>query len=265
VIWRLWQLGRSSPLAWEGTAMMTVFLLLTAFSRAQFGDPTTNRYIYVTVAILLVLLIGIAPKGGFGTAGSIALVALACISIPVNLDDLHAGGRDLRLTSDVAKAELGAVEISRRTVDPNYTPPLRSFYGVPSAAYFAAIDRYASSPAEGPDDIAHADEHARERADSVLIAALPVRLDPSKGPARSCRQLLNGVRLRAPAGGTIVVEARSRTTVALRRFAERYTVLGTIPPGQRRYLQIPADLAPRYPWWMRATGRSFQICRRGGA
>jgi hypothetical protein len=265
--WRLLTLGRSSPLAWEGAGMMAVFLLLTAFSRAQFGDPTTNRYIYVTVAILLVLLIGIAPEGGFGTAGSIAVVALACISIPVNLDDLHAGGRDLRLTSDVAKAELGAVEIARRTVDPNYTPPLRAFYGVPSAAYFAAIDRYASSPAEGPEDIAAADEHARERADTVLVAALPIRLVAKSPPSKGswlCQADRSGVRRLTSGVIGIYSGTTAPTTVSVRRFADRYVNLGTVPARQSRSLVIPADLAPHYRWQVRLRGRNFSTCTRRG-
>jgi hypothetical protein len=270
--WRLFQLRDTSPLAWEGAVMVVAFLLLTAVSRAQYADPTANRYVYVTVALLLVLLIGLAPSRPFSLPYALALVLLACVTIPVNLDDLRAGGRDLRLTSDVAKAELGAVEISRRTVAADYSPPLRAFYGVPAGAYLAAIDRYASSPAESPDQIAAANEHARERADAVLRAALPVRLAPAApdlpGTAgRTCIRRRSGSHFRVPPEGVEILAAGGAPIhLGIRRFASRYAELGAVPPGEGRYLRPPGDLAPRISWWGRVTGKGAKPClRKGGA
>src|SRR5262249_33426114 len=83
--------------------------------------------------------------------------------IPSNVESLQDGREDLRFTSNITSAELGALQLARSTVAPEYSPEMDLFGGVPAAPFFAATDRYGSSPADSPAEIADSPEYARRR------------------------------------------------------------------------------------------------------
>src|SRR5439155_27051314 len=103
-------------------------------------------------------------------------VAAAAI-IAENVSVLHDAYIAYRNTSDVIKADLGALEIARDRI----TFPVRldediadtAYVGVHSSVFLPAADRY-GSPADSPAQIAAAPEPARVAADKVLARSLGV-------------------------------------------------------------------------------------------
>jgi len=290
VLIRLVRLRRSSPLGWEALAMGLAFWMLTALARAQDGDPMANRYIYPSVVFLLLLAVGLAPnlaESGitvrspryYWACGVVLAIAIAVAAF--NISDFQAGRKDLRFTSNVTSAELGALELARSTVAPRYSPPLNDFFGVPSAAYFAATDRYGSSPADNPNEIASSPEYARRRADRVSLQALRVRLRPVPNgirladrpmpvpgtPRLSVRRsgrclLLRGRGLSPgavlPRSGLVIRgPGSSEAAISLKRFAK--TSVGPIPSSvasNGSFLRIAIDAERARPW-------RFQVALRG--
>ena len=248
-------LGRESPLAWEALAICVSFWGLTALARAQDNDPAAVRYVYPSAVFLLLLVSGVAPRGRPHPALAVAVLVLAALCLPSNISKMHDGERDLRNTTEVAASELGVIEIARDSVDPAFTPFLRAF-PIPAGAYLAAVDRYASSPAYSPAEIAATTNHARHRADITLVRATGLELRPARLRADGCRALRlpadlhvgeRGIGLRNTTGGEVPVR--------IRRFAATFSVgLGSIPRGGAAVLRPPSDSAPEYPWRIRAGG-----------
>jgi len=274
VLVRLVALRRSSPLGWEALAMGVSFWLLTALARAQDGDPTANRYVYPSVVFILLLGVGVSPD--FTRAGITVrssryywacglVLTLVLGAVAVNVSKFDAGRKDLRFTSDVTSAELGALELARGTVALEYSPSLNQFFGVPAGAFFAATDRYGSSPADSPSEIAHSPEYARRRADRVSLQALRVRLRPlpeGVRPANSCRWFRGGgwsPGMKLPQTGIAILGPGSHgAEVRLKRFAEGFIGPISSSPNSNgaSLLRVAADLERNRSW-------RFQIALRG--
>jgi hypothetical protein len=271
---RLWQVRRRSPLAWEAAAMTVSLLGLTALARAQEHDPTAVRYVYPSAISLLLLAVGLAPKGNPGRWATAAILALAALTMPSNIAGLQDGREDLRFTSDITSAELGALELARNSVAPEYSPEMNLFGGVPSAAFFAATDRYGSSPADSPQEIASSPEVARRRADATSIAALHVRL--REAPARTglainrgrCVKLSDqggaGAESIVPRAGLLIQSDGGSAELGLRRFANGFHPLSEeVPPRSTKLLRIPADGERHRPWRILivASKGEIAVCR----
>jgi hypothetical protein len=258
VVVRLWQLGRDSPLAWEALTMGMAFWGLTALARVGDNDPAAVRYVYPTAVFLLLLAVGLAPARAPRRAVAVAILALTALTIPSNIEGFEEGRDDLLFTSNVTSAEVGALQLARSSVAPEYSPELNQFWGLPSAAFFAATDRYGSSPADSPAEIADSPEYARRRADATSIGALGVRLRPagarsSRGgctvPEGDAAELEGTLPLRG-------IELRNRSDaplrVELRRFAHDYThTIGSIAAGDAAILRVRPDLERTRPWRFR--------------
>jgi hypothetical protein len=259
VIVRLRRIGRESPLAWEALAMGLAFWGLTALARAQDNDPAAVRYVYPSAVFMLLLAVGLAPARAPRRAVAVAILVLTALTIPSNIEGFEEGRDDLLFTSNVTSAEVGALQLARSSVAPEYSPELNQFWGLPSAAFFAATDRYGSSPADSPDQIAGSPEYARRRADATSIGALGVRLRPTDArPSRSgCTVAEDGAAEVAGALPLRGVELRNRSDgplhVELRRFANHYThAIGSVVPGDNAYLRVRPDLDRTEPWHFRA-------------
>lgn len=274
---RLRALGRDSPLAWEALVLVVVFWVLTAVARGGVHEPTATRYVYPSAIFLLLLAVGLAPRGLPSPRATAAVLVLAGLCLPLNLADFGEGRDELKSSTDIASAELGAMQLARDRVSPEYSPWLDGFPGVVQAApFFAATDRYGSSPVDTPAEIAAAPEPARWRADVTSIGALRVHLDATRaGRPRdgSCIAANgSGIELAAPAAATEVsIESSSAAaSIGLRRFATRYRELPqTVPAGSRRLLRIPRDAERARPWQVQViapTGR-VRVCgiRRAAA
>jgi hypothetical protein len=286
VAFRLRSLGRQSPLAWEALALAISFWAVTAVARVQEHDPTAVRYVYPSVVFLLLLAVGLAPPRVPRGWVAAAVLALAALCLPSNIADLSAGSNDLRETSFQVSAELGAMQLARDRVSPEYTPELHGFPdAVPAAPFFAATDRYGSSPAATPREIADSPAYARHRADATSIAALRVGLHVAPGegyPAvrrasfgasagsifrRSggCVTADGGkidlVGLVPPVG--LSIRSASRVAVGLRRFGDDFSRLPeSVPPDSTGFLDIPADRERTRPWKVRLVSRRgpLRVC-----
>jgi hypothetical protein len=293
---RLWQLRRRSPLAWEAAVMGLGYWTLTAFARAQEGAPTTNRYIYPSAVFILLLLVGISPDltAAVGARrqtltrwiGAAVLVATAA-AVAVNISRFQPGRDGLVFTSNVTSAELGALELARDVVEPEYAPSLNEFPAMPAAYFFSAVARFGSSPADTPGEIARSPEYARRRADRVSIQALRIHLADAPGDARiaavppgpaitaagaekrgGCIYLkVPPLSLAAglPSHGILIRAApKSEMTVDLRRFAQGF--VGPVPShgrGRDRTLRPVPDGEENRPWRFRVTAERgpLRICR----
>jgi hypothetical protein len=99
---------------------------------------------------------------------------------------LHAAWGSYRATSQLEKADLGAVEIAQGTVEPTFILSEdiadTGYVHVEAAPYLTARDEF-GSPAYDPAELAEAPQPARVAADKVLFAALRARLEPASPSA----------------------------------------------------------------------------------
>lgn len=281
---RLWQLGRGSELAWQGLAGGLAFWCITALARAHDNEPAASRYIYPSVLFILMLACGLLPKGIKGRRTIAIVLGLALLTIPPNLAELQRGREDMLFTSQVVSAELGAVELARDVVSPAFTPELNDFYGVPAWAFLAAIDRYESSPAYSPVEIARSPEVVRLRADRTLIAAMRLQsrragrstvaavrraAQRDKGAVRrGCKFVEGHIRANvafAPGSTMVIGTGASGALVQLRRFARSFSSRALRVPARGWHsIAIPKDPA-KYAWHAillaRRPLRALLICR----
>jgi hypothetical protein len=273
---RLNSWGLSSRL-WPVTVAAIAFWLLAGLNKVPGREANASRYLYMgAVFIVLIaadLLREVRPRRpALIAAGAIALAAVGSNMVPM-LD----GANTLDEQSVLARADLGSIEIARRTVEPGFwldpgiagTP---SLLNVTAGPYLEVSDEF-GSPAYTPSELARAPAAGRHQADVVLAAALPVSLRTLAGSSRpslphgACRRILaamgsgSGVAL-AP-GTTSIRVGPDAARLRLRRFAsDEYPVgLGRVAAGSTALLHIPGDGAGR-PWRLRIESTSSaMVCR----
>jgi len=275
--WRLARMGRVPRSLWIAVALAGTFWVLAGLNVKAGRAPTDSRYLLPGAIFVLMiaaeLLRGVrVPRGGLVFAYLAGAVVLAA-----NLAVLHDAYSSYRNTSDLIKADLGAVEIARDRLGP---VPLvldqdiadTVYVPVRAPLYLAAADNY-GSPADTPAEVAAAPEPARVGADKVLGRALGIGFGPVGGartpsgpppqllaPAHadvrtdgSCVDLGPGspaAILRLPPGGVIVhASRRAPVQVLLHRFATASFPIAPAPlgAGEVGVLRIPADRSPQ-PW-----------------
>jgi hypothetical protein len=276
--WRLHRMGRVPRELWIALALVATFWVLAGLNVKPGRGPTVSRY--QLPGVVFVLMIAADLLRGFRVPRVAILGAylVGAAIVAANVSLLRDAYLAYRNTSDLIKADLGAVEIARdRTAAPyrlDEDIADTAYVGVHSSSFLDAADRY-GSPADSPAEIAAAPEPARVAADKVLGRALgigfgPVQASPTPpgpppqllGPpgARahgrgSCLELGAGspvAVLRLPAGGVVVrASRRAGARVSLRRFATASFPLVGAPlrAGQVGVLHIPADRASE-PWEM---------------
>ncbi len=189
-----------------------------------------------------------------------AVVALAVLS---NINFLDQSAASYDRTSDLIKADLGAVEIARDTVNPDFVLTTSiagtGYVHVGAGAYLAAVDDF-GSPADTPAEIAVAPEEAREAADRVLAGALGLRVAPAASVAAGpgCTRVDAGA---APAPiqvgpGTLSVHGigSANAEIRLRRFATQSFPIGAGEvSGSPVQIVIPADRSD-VPWQVQLSG-----------
>lgn len=251
------------------------WVLLAAADR----PPQGTRYILVG-AVLVVLIAADCFRRRIPNGVSVAILALALLALPANVEQLTSGREDDTLHHDppVSKTEFAMLELAREHVDPAYMvtgdPRVAEvdgglFIGIPAGAYLDAAEhngRFSYSL----DEVRAQDEELRLIADASLVGALGVTLELSPPPARGleCRSIA------VPAGeesagfnadaGEILLRPTSgkRTALWLARFADSPRSVGIdyLPAGWSR-LVIPADEAPD-PWRLAVDG-AVRACTAG--
>lgn len=268
-------------------AMVVVFWALTGLTRAHLDEPGASRYLYPGGLFLLLiageLLRGIELRGL--AMGSLAVAVV--IAIVANTDALHGGSFALRNNARTARAELAAVELAQRTVDPAFRPDASLMPQVVTGPYLTAV-RALGSPADSLSELRAQPDDTRMAADRVLTAALPVQVSPSESPPGPATGLvvegLQGgetgfaggcvdftpaapgahVDVATQAGATVIENmGNAASALTLRRFSDSFpqTALATVDPGQTVVLGIPSDSASGISWHLRISTQSpVRLC-----
>jgi len=281
--WRLATLRPVPVRAYALLAMAASFWLLGGLQRAQISSPDASRYLYVGALFVLLIAVELVRGARVGRWIAALVVALTGLAVLANVGDLRAGARGLRASADVARADLGALELARDDVKPGYRAT--RFPGIPFVQidvneYFAAA-RDLGSIAYSPSEIAAASEQGRLAADAELAniqqvvphpstekaGATPPRVDVVTGgrvrtdggcvrfrpdaatPAGTIAEL----QVTLPAGGLLLTAEGGRATLALRRFAVTFppdSAAAKLAPGGSSVLRPGSDRA-RQPWHVR--------------
>lgn len=278
--------GIVSPRLWPVAAAAFAYWFLAAFNQIPGREAYSSRYLYAGAAFVLLiaanLLAGARPGGrALLVAGAVTLVAAGSNLIPLR------DGRDfLESQTVLTRADLAAIEIAERTVDPSFglTPEIAGtpfLIDVAAGEYLAAVDEY-GSPAYTPAELAAAPEAGRAQADVVLANALPVSIETEAdengggegedgkrkggGTEERCEVAPPGSRSKPVSVGPgltrIELPPGRPATIRLRRFAvaEYPLVTEGIPGGSTTLLRIPADAAAR-PWRLRVeAAREARVC-----
>jgi len=210
---RLVALVSLAPLSW----------LIIALGRADGGDPFASRYVYASGIFILIAVLEIArgerlPRAFRGWR-LVALSLLVAISVGFSAKTLFDKGNYWREVSQYVHGRTAAIEVTRRTVDPNLMlEPLPDMAHMTAGWYLNAVEKYGESPTGAPniDDLS---EQGRGAADQVLAAGAPAAF-VSPPPARS-----------VPTGGPPAVDSGSPKRVGSCLVANPNTPLSVVVPA----------------------------------
>ena len=273
-VWQLWRLGFKAPRwLWVVIAVGGSFWILAGLNQIPGRDPVASRYQYVGVVFLLLfageLLRGVrvSPKA------LIAIFAVAAAAIAPNIYLLHNAYDSYRGTSRLEKADLGALDIARGTVEPGFVLEEdiadTGYVHVDAASYFSAEDEF-GTPAYSSDELQEASEPARFAADKVLWAALRpevTTIPSSQVPARGCAEVPGGPEAGfvdvPPGGGMVVPGSEPIEDVKLARFAGGEAPIDLqqrIEVGEALEIAIPEDRS-QVPWRVQLqTAATATVC-----
>jgi len=290
-----WQLHRTRRVGWElwvVVAVAATFWILAGLNEIPGRAPTVSRYQYVGgIFVLLIaaeLLRGIQLKWQW-TAVVGALAAAAVLS---NVYYLHQAYESYRAISQLERADLGAVDIARATVQPGFILSEEvadtGYVHVEAGPYLSAVDEF-GSPGYSPSELVTASVPARLAADKVLFSALELRLKQvpaSRLPNKSPTLAKPGEAVPVPAGACVSVPPRGAaapvltlprdgavlaagadevSAVRMRRFTtEGFPIdAGGLAAGQTAEVRTPRD-GSAVPWKLQLESKSTSmVCGLG--
>ena len=258
---------RASVLVFLAGAL--TFWVLAGANFTPERGPSASRYQLVNAAFLLLIAADLFGPARLGRPAAVALLAVAAVVLVANLAALRSGYDFMRLRADNTRAALGALEIARGAVPPEFrlTVPValdRTLNNISAGPYFKEAAKH-GTPAWSAKEIVAASAEPRRVADSVLLSAYGLRLAAGgrAGGGSGCRRLRAPGVAPLPAGGAIVANVgRAPLGLAVARFAPaiRTRRLGGLAPGASGRVTIPRD-AVALPWRLVAGGRStLQVC-----
>jgi hypothetical protein len=265
---------------WPAAAAAVTYWLLTALNYIPGREPTTSRYLYASAALFLLVAANLLKDVRFGRRALLIAGAVTVAAVMSNLVQLKDGADWFRNQAVLTKADLGAIEIARNTVPPNFvlapdvagTP---SLIDIEAQKYLHAVDEY-GSPAYTADELAAAPAPGPRQADLILAQILPLSTVTRLGEyAASDAGSENCITLPAAASSSasevqlapgltrIEVAPGPHADFSLRRFARGgYPVTTNGPPGESTtLLRIPRDRAPQ-PWFLQVkASQQTRVCR----
>lgn len=268
LVWRLVRIGELPPRVLNLLVLVGSFWLLTAISRAWLGPPEAwaSRYLYVgalaTVLLAVELVRGLSPPPRW----ALAVIAAAGVAIVASgASAMARGARYLRDQGAQARAELGAMDMTRGLVAPGYVSlvPNFPFPVVLAGPYFSAERADGGTPAATPEQLLTLPEDARAAADAELIQIHRVRIVPGPWRCAGAPRAVAGGELTLPPSGLVLLGANTGGSVAVARFASRPQRVGTLSPGARALLRIGPDRAS-VPWRIAVSG-AVETCSLRGA
>lgn len=294
VLWRLHRLGKAPEWLWIVLAIGGAFWILAGLNQIPGRDPTASRYQYIGVILALLVAAELLRGVRIGPRALATIVVVVAAAVASNVYFLHQAYTSYRATSQLEKADLGAVEIARGTVEPGFALSEEladtAYVHVEAGPYLSARDAF-GSPAYTPAELAESPAPARFAADKVLFAALGIELAPAPAsalpgggrqpakpdamglvevPAEACVSVSGQRRplLSLPPGG-VVLQAGSApvTDVKLTRFATGEFPIDlkqTLSPGQTGEIRTPPDRS-RVPWKLQIVSEgTTTVCGRDG-
>jgi hypothetical protein len=277
VVWRMIRMRPVPPRVWALLVIVFSFWILTGLRRAGFVMPYASRYLYV--GALYLLLLGVELVAGLKVS-RVVLGILACavaVAVAFNVRDLREGAAFLREQGVITRAAVGALEIARPIVQPDFVDAGVAGYPfvlVRAGPYFTATRALGGTPAATPEEIAASPEPARRVADAELItihrvaprreararpAGTPPAVDGVRGGPLtrrgSCTTLRSGsLELTVPPHGLQITADGGPAELALRRFATGFTPQRSLRGSGPATLRFGHDLAPQ-PWHVRLMPR----------
>lgn len=263
-----------SPRLWPVAASAAAYWLLGAFNYIPGREPYQSRYLYAGAVFVLLLAAELLRGVKLGRNALVVGGVVAIVAVASNLVPLREGRNQLREQTVLTRADLAAIEIARRTVDPNFalapevagTP---SLIDVQAGKYLEAEREY-GSPAYTPAELLAAPAAGRRQADIVLSQALPLSTETYVGakprPEGSCTTASGagapGVRL-SPGVVRIEVAPGPHASFSLRRFTATGYPVPTegAPGGSTTLITIPRDTSAR-PWYLQVDAdQAVRVCR----
>jgi hypothetical protein len=258
-------------------AAAAAFWLLMAFNQAPGRTAIASRYQYGGAIFVLLIAANLLHGVGFSKRALTVAAAATAVVVGLNLVVLEQGRNALHQQALLTRVDTAAIEISRRTVAPDFqlTPEIAgtpTLVDVFAGKYLAAVDEY-GSPAYSPAELAAAPEQGRRQADIVLAHALPLftvtdpdAYEPGSGGA-GCVTVTAGSPAEVPlAAGSTKIELApgGDAGFGLRRFAvgEYPVASADAPGGSVTTLRIPRDTLSR-PWYLHLDAQqAARVCSR---
>jgi hypothetical protein len=287
VLIRLGRAERPSARLWALVALTLALWTSLALVAGPGRSPGASRYQYPDVLLVLLLAAEMSLGARLTVRGRLLLVGLVGFSLVANIANLRDGANFLGQQSEVNRAELAALELSKGTVEPAFSPELDYLEFVDARSYFSFTAKF-GSPADSLSELARSSETAREAADIVLARAQRLGLERVPAPLPGgamlkaeagteggrvvrqgpCLALLPGAGTAAlvvtvPRQGLLLESsAGAASMIRLRRFGDAFSVaLGAIPPGSVATL-TPQQDASATPWRAMVTtaGKPVTVC-----
>jgi hypothetical protein len=273
-VYRLHRLGRVPPWLWVVLATALSFWLLAGFNEKSGREPTVSRYQHIGAVFILMIAAELFVGTRLRRPAMVLITVLAGAAILSSGSYLLQARNSYLHTSELERAGLAAIEISRDTVDPGFmlAPDLvdTGYVYVSAQSYLAALDDYGHSPAFTTAELASAPEAARVAGDKTLAAALRVSFTegvPSAGGDCSVIDTTTAPAVAAvPLGGASVESiGDGRLTIKLHRFADGFPITaGTLAAGRSGDLVVAADRAAE-PWELELSGDGVaRVCAQAG-
>jgi len=277
VVWQLYRRGRTPRWLWVTVAVGGSFWVLAGLNQIPGREPIASRYQYVGVVFALLFAAEMLRGLRWRRPAVVAAIVVSAAAIAPNIYLLHGAYVSYRTTSQIEKADLGALDIARKTVEPGFVLAEEiadtAYVHVEAGPYFSAADEF-GSPAYSSSELEQASQPARFAADKVLWAALRGELAPLTGarPAtQGCTEVPGGSEspfVEVPPGGALIeAGAQPIEDVELVRFSRGGEAPIDLQPhigaGAAAKLTIPEDRSP-VPWRMRLkTASGDTVCRLG--
>ena len=272
-LWRLYKLDRVPRSLWVVLAIVLSYWVLGGLAVKPGRAAWVSRYQYS--GVVLVLLVAAESLRGVRLDRRLMVPALVVVaaSIASNGLFLNLAYKSYRRTSEIERADLAALEITRSSVPPDLVLSEdiadTGYVSVEAGSYLSARDAY-GSPAYSQAELASAPEEAQVPADKVMAAALNIHAEAArKEPSRSgCRSIATSETtpaiLTLPSRALIRPQVGAAVNVALRRFAESFPVeLGALPASRWTEIGVPSDRSSR-PWQAQLSGSGVvEVCSAG--
>lgn len=259
---------------WPVLAGAATFWFLAGFNEIPGREPYSSRYLYIGGFFLLLVAANLLARVRFNRWGLLVAGAVTLVVVGFNLVPLREGRDFFEEQTLLTRADLAAIEISSRTIEPSFTLGSPEIAGtvflneVEAGKYLPAVREY-GSPAYSPAELAAAPEQGRRQADLVLANALPLGIEtglPSSPATGRCVRAAAGAAGQplAPGMTTIHFPAEEGGAVRLRRFASGWPLQAEDLPGRSTAkLFIPRDRSQR-PWRLRVEPAGALVCRPAG-